>query len=87
MFVLVAALSAHTGVAQEQPNCPPGSPCATTTIDGKQLPLPPQKFEGKIERNAAQSKTYWPARVVPPKGAPADIQKLQQAERNNKTSE
>jgi arylsulfatase len=33
-------------------------------------PPPPQKFEGKIERNAAQSKTYWPARVVPPKGAP-----------------
>ena len=25
---------------------------------------------GKIERNAAQSKPFWPARVVPPKGAP-----------------
>jgi len=40
------------------------------SIDGKQLPPPPQKFGGKIERNAAQSKPYWPARVVPPKGAP-----------------
>jgi len=48
----------------------PGSPSATTTIDGKQLPPPPQKFEGKIEQTAHESKPYWPARVVPPKGAP-----------------
>lgn len=48
----------------------PGSPGATTTIDGKQLPPPPPKFGGKIERNAAQSKPWWPPRVVPPKGAP-----------------
>jgi arylsulfatase len=48
----------------------PGSPSATTTIEGNQLPPPPQKFEGKIERNAPQSRPYWPARVVPPKGAP-----------------
>jgi arylsulfatase len=48
----------------------PGSPGATTTISGKQLPPLPQKFKGKIGRNVAQSKPYWPARVVPPKGAP-----------------
>ncbi len=48
----------------------PGSPSSTTTIDGKQLPHPPFKFGGKIERNAAQSKPYWPPRVEPPKGAP-----------------
>jgi arylsulfatase len=48
----------------------PGSPEATTTIPGDQLPPPPQKFEGKIERNVEQSKPYWPSRVVPPKGAP-----------------
>ncbi len=48
----------------------PGSPSATITIDGKQLPPPPQKFEGKIGRTTAESKPYWPARVVPPKGAP-----------------
>jgi len=48
----------------------PGSPSATTTIDGSQLPPPPQPFRGKIERNAAQSAPYWPMRVVPPKGAP-----------------
>ncbi len=57
-------------VLAQQTTGVPGSPSATTTIYGAQLPPPPQKFEGKIERNAAQSTPYWPARVVPPKGAP-----------------
>jgi arylsulfatase len=48
----------------------PGSPDATTTIDGRYLPPPPQPFQGRIELNAAQSKPSWPARVVPPMGAP-----------------
>src|SRR5438094_7412087 len=48
----------------------PGSPSATMSIEGNQLPPPPQKFGGKIEPNAFQSKPYWPSRVVPPKGAP-----------------
>jgi arylsulfatase len=48
----------------------PGSPAATTTIDGRYLPPPPQPFQGEINLNAAQSKPAWPARVVPPKGAP-----------------
>jgi arylsulfatase len=48
----------------------PGSPGATTTIDGRYLPPPPQQFRGEINPNALQSKPFWPARVVPPKGAP-----------------
>ena len=49
----------------------PGSPSATTTIAGKQLPPPPdKKFGGTIEPNAIDSTPYWPPRVVPPKGAP-----------------
>ena len=48
----------------------PGSPDATTTVDSRYLPPPPQKFEGQISLNAEQSKTAWPARIVPPKGAP-----------------
>ena len=48
----------------------PGASNATTTIDGHVLPPPPPKFGGDIELNAAQSKPYWPMRVVPPKGAP-----------------
>ena len=48
----------------------PGSPSATTTIDGKQLPPPDPKFGGVIKDNAAQSKAWWAPRIVPPKGAP-----------------
>src|SRR5689334_16023991 len=48
----------------------PGSPGATTTIDGKQLPPPPPKFGGVIEEKASESKPWWAPRVVPPKGAP-----------------
>src|SRR5262249_31175722 len=47
-----------------------GSPSATTTIPGRQLPAPDLKFGGKIERTARQSKPWWPPRIVPPKGAP-----------------
>jgi arylsulfatase A-like enzyme len=48
----------------------PGSPSATTTIDGKYLPPPPSKFGGEINLQASQSKPYWPPQVVPPQGAP-----------------
>ena len=47
-----------------------GQPSATTTIDGNQIPAPPPKFGGVIKENAKDSKTWWPPRVVPPKGAP-----------------
>jgi arylsulfatase len=60
----------QTSGDSQQMSGTPGSPSATTTINGEQLPPPPQKFEGKIERNAAESTPYWPMRVVPPKGAP-----------------
>jgi arylsulfatase len=48
----------------------PGSPSATIMIDGHYLPAPPQKFGGQIGLDATDSKPYWPARIVPPKGAP-----------------
>ncbi len=47
-----------------------GSPGATTTISGKQLPPPDPKFGGVIQGNALQSKAWWPPRVVPSKQAP-----------------
>jgi arylsulfatase A-like enzyme len=59
-----------TGIDARETTGTPGSPDATTTIDGRYLPPPPQKFQGEINLNAAQSKSAWPARVVPPKGAP-----------------
>ncbi len=66
---VLLSLASTPGVAQ-QANCPLGSPCATTTLSGKQLPSPAPKFEGVIKDDALQSKAWWPPRVVPPKGAP-----------------
>ncbi|MCW5892412.1 MAG: arylsulfatase [bacterium] len=48
----------------------PGSPGATTTITGKQLPPPDPRFGGVIEDDALESTPWWAPRVVPPKGAP-----------------
>jgi hypothetical protein len=48
----------------------PGSPDATVTLNGKQLPPPPMRFGGVIRESYKDSKPWWPPRVVPPKGAP-----------------
>ena len=48
----------------------PGSPSATTTIDGRYLPPPPAPFGGEIGLDAKNSRPYWSPTVVPPKGAP-----------------
>ena len=63
------ALSCVSALAQQVTGVP-GSPGATTTIDGKQLPPPDPKFGGVIEEKASESKSWWAPRVVPPKGAP-----------------
>ena len=47
-----------------------GSPSATTTITGKQLPPPDPAFGGVIKDDALQSTPWWAPRIVPPKGAP-----------------
>ena len=67
--LLIAGL-VFAPVLAQQVTGTPGSPSATTTIDGKQLPPPPPKFGGVIKESAADSKPYWPATVVPPKSAP-----------------
>lgn len=66
---LMAALFAQLGAAQQVTGTP-GSPGATTTINGTQLPGPAPKFGGVIKDDALQSQPWWPPRVVPPKGAP-----------------
>jgi arylsulfatase A-like enzyme len=70
--LLVAALTVGTPSvrAQIQTTGKPGSPSATTTISGEQLPAPPEKFGGVIKETYLDSTTYWPPRIVPPKGAP-----------------
>lgn len=68
-FTIIFALGT-TATLCAQTQTAPGSPEATTIIDGRYLPSPPQPFIGSIELNAAQSKPAWPARIVPPKDAP-----------------
>ncbi len=72
LALLVCALMVPIAIpaGAQQMTGTPGAPDATTTIDGRYLPPPPPKFQGEINLNAAQSKPAWPARVVPPKGAP-----------------
>ena len=37
----------------------PGSPSATITIDGKQIPPEPPKFDGVIKEDAKDRMPYW----------------------------
>jgi arylsulfatase A-like enzyme len=67
---ILLGTSLSPGAMAQQINGTPGSPSATITIDGKQLPPPPPKFGGVIKESAKDSKPWWPPRVVPPKGAP-----------------
>lgn len=69
VFLLVAPL-ANAPVAAQQVTGVLGSPSATTTIPGNQLPPPPPKFGGVIKESYKDSTPWWPPRVVPPKGAP-----------------
>ena len=66
----IVATAATVPCMAQQTTGVPGSPSATTTIDGRQLPPPDPKFGGVIKENAAQSKAWWAPRVTPPKGAP-----------------
>ena len=69
-LLITAGLFRSTPVLAQQITGVPGSPDATVTLDGKQLPAPPMPFGGVIKETAKESKPYWPPRVVPPKGAP-----------------
>jgi arylsulfatase len=60
------ALTCFSAGAQQTP----GSPGATTTLSGKQLPPPDAAFGGVINLKASESKAWWAPRIVPPKGAP-----------------
>ena len=63
--------TALTAVASaQQTTGEPGSPSATTTIDGNYLPPPPPSSAARSISRPRNSKPYWPPQVVPPKGAP-----------------
>jgi len=65
IFLLTAAAA-----RAQQPTGAPCSTSATITIDGKYVPPPPTSFGGVINLSAADSKPCWPAKLVPPRGAP-----------------
>jgi hypothetical protein len=68
LALLVPVLWHAVPTTAQQSTGVPGSPSATQTIDGRYLP--PPKFGGVINLEADRSKSYWPPKVVPPKGAP-----------------
>ena len=70
VFPLAFGGLASTQTMAQQITGTPGSPSATMTLDGKQLPPEPPKFGGEIKEDAKDSRPYWPPSVVPPKGAP-----------------
>jgi hypothetical protein len=53
-FILTAAFSASA----QQSTGTPGSPDATTTIEGNQIPAPPPTFGGVIKETLQGSKTW-----------------------------
>ncbi|WP_443690257.1 arylsulfatase [Pseudomonas sp.] len=68
---LALGLGVFIGCAHaDQLNGPPGATSTTRVISGQQLPPPDLPFEGSITDIAQSSKPYWPATIVPPKGAP-----------------
>src|SRR5258708_3727283 len=71
--MLAAAVFAVTPVAQAQVQTTgtPLSPSPTTPLPGNQLPAPPEPFGGVIKETAKDSTPFWPATIVPPKGAPS----------------
>ena len=68
--VIAVVLAGVARIEAQQVTGVPGSPSATTTISGKQLPPRTLKFGGVIKEKATDSKPWWPPTVVPPKGAP-----------------
>ncbi|PSC05983.1 arylsulfatase [Alsobacter soli] len=70
VFALWGAILLAPGAASAQEPPPPGSPDATRTIDGRQLPAPDPEFGGVIRNDALQSKAWWAPRIVPPAQAP-----------------
>lgn len=70
LSLMAASLLAISAAQAQQVTGTPGSPGATTTLDGRQLPPPDPAFGGVIKDKASESTPWWAPRVVPPKGAP-----------------
>ena len=69
-LVCLAGFLAIGSAAAQGTTGTPGSPSATNTITGDQLPAPDPQFGGVIKDDALQSRPWWAPRIVPPKDAP-----------------
>ena len=63
LFLLLVAESVNA----QQITGRPGSPSATTTVDGNYIPNSPPVFGGEINLNSKDSKPWWPPNIVPPR--------------------
>lgn len=70
LLAFLAGGNSTAGAQEVQVTGTLGSPSATTTITGKELPAPDPAFGGVIKEKATESTPWWPPRIVPPKGAP-----------------
>ena len=70
LFVVGLGLAALQPVSAQVVTGVLGTPEATTTLPGDQIPAPDPAFGGVIKEKATDSTPWWPPRVVPPKGAP-----------------
>lgn len=70
VFTASAGMFATLPAPAQQFYGAPGSASSTEVINGNQIPAPPVPFGGVLKPSVADSKIWWPPRVVPPKGAP-----------------
>ena len=70
VMALIVSVAFVPAATAQQTEGKVGSPGATTTISGKQLPAPEPPFGGVIKDDALNSTPWWAPRIVPPKDAP-----------------
>src|SRR5271170_429750 len=70
VFTVSAGMSATLPAPAQEFYGTPGSAGSTEVINGNQIPAPPVPFGGVLKPSVADSKIWWPPRIVPPKGAP-----------------
>jgi hypothetical protein len=68
-WLLFALLPLFSTVSSQEVKGTLGSPGASTTIDGKQLPAPQPPFGGVIKDDALSSTPWWAPQIVPPEEA------------------
>ncbi len=69
-YIIAIGILGPADAQAQQTTGESGSPSATTTINGTQLPAPDPKFGGAIKNDAQNSKPWWAPRIVPPAEAP-----------------